>query len=158
MGNTGVRTLISHHKRRTLVTLKILFFVQQENAWDFHCADCGVRAWDSSKMRESHARCVRLGRSDTLTSKVTCEKSILHANSAVARYDTLHISTESLLLFSGEVGIQVKYTGRCRPNCRRALAWGHCVWSIRLLREEHLRLHGDTEPPGALPQLPSFAA
>jgi len=24
---------------------------------------CGVRAWDSSKMRESHARCVRLGRS-----------------------------------------------------------------------------------------------
>jgi len=28
--NTGVRTLISHHKRRTLVTLKILFFDEQE--------------------------------------------------------------------------------------------------------------------------------
>jgi len=38
--NTGVRTLISHHRRRTLVTLKILFFVEQKNA-----------------------RCVRLGRS-----------------------------------------------------------------------------------------------
>ena len=30
--NTGVRILISHNKRRTLVTLKILFFVEQENA------------------------------------------------------------------------------------------------------------------------------
>jgi len=30
--NTRVRTLIPHHKRRTLVTLKILFFVEQENA------------------------------------------------------------------------------------------------------------------------------
>jgi len=30
--NTGVRTVISHHKRKTLVTLKILFFVEQENA------------------------------------------------------------------------------------------------------------------------------
>ena len=38
--NTGVRTLISHHRRRTLVTLKILFFVEQKNA-----------------------RCMRLGRS-----------------------------------------------------------------------------------------------
>ena len=35
--NTGVRTVISHHKRRTLVTLKILFFVER---------------FDSSKMRE----------------------------------------------------------------------------------------------------------
>ena len=61
--NTGVRTLISHHKRRTLVTLKILFFVEQENAWDFHCAEWERERWDSSKMRESHARCVRLGRS-----------------------------------------------------------------------------------------------
>ena len=48
--NTGVRTLISHHKRRTLVTLKILFFVEQENAWDFHCAE-----WE----RETYRKCVR---------------------------------------------------------------------------------------------------
>ena len=47
--NTGVRTLISHHKRRRLVTLKILFFVEQENAWDFHCAE-----WE----RETHRKCV----------------------------------------------------------------------------------------------------
>ena len=52
-GNTGVRTLISHHKRRTLVTLKILFFVEQENAWDFHCAE-----WE----RETHRKCVSLTR------------------------------------------------------------------------------------------------
>ena len=51
--NTGVRTLISHHKRRILVTLKILFFVEQENAWDFHCAE-----WD----RETHRKCVSLTR------------------------------------------------------------------------------------------------
>jgi len=51
--NTGVRTLISHHKRRTLVTLKILFFVEQENAWDFHCVE-----WE----RETHRKCVRLMR------------------------------------------------------------------------------------------------
>jgi len=49
--NTGVRTLIFHHKRRTLVTLKILFFVEQENAWDFHCAE-----WE----RETHWKCVSL--------------------------------------------------------------------------------------------------
>jgi len=30
--NTVVRTLISHYKMRTLVTLKILFSVEQENA------------------------------------------------------------------------------------------------------------------------------
>jgi len=51
--NTGVRTLISHHKRRTLMTLKILFFVEQENAWDFHCAE-----WE----RETHRKCVNLKR------------------------------------------------------------------------------------------------
>ena len=51
--NTGVRTLISHHKKRTLVTLKILFFVEQENAWDFHCAE-----WE----RETHRKCVSLTR------------------------------------------------------------------------------------------------
>ena len=51
--NTGVRTLISHHKRRRLVTLKILFFVEQENAWDFHCAE-----WE----RETHRKCVSLTR------------------------------------------------------------------------------------------------
>ena len=51
--NTGVRTLISQHKRRTLVTLKILFFVEQENAWDFHCAE-----WE----RETHRKCVSLTR------------------------------------------------------------------------------------------------
>ena len=28
--NTGVRTLISHHKRRTLVTLKILFLLSRK--------------------------------------------------------------------------------------------------------------------------------
>jgi len=51
--STGVRTLISHHKRRTLVTLKILFFVQRENAWDFH--------WVEWK-RETHRKCVSLTR------------------------------------------------------------------------------------------------
>jgi len=51
--NTGVRTLISHHKRRTLVTLKILFFVEQVNAWDFHCAE-----WE----HETHRKCVSLTR------------------------------------------------------------------------------------------------
>ena len=48
--NTGVRTLISHHKRKTLVTL---FFVEQKNAWDFHCAK-----WE----RETHRKCVSLTR------------------------------------------------------------------------------------------------
>jgi len=47
----GVKTLISHHKRRTLVTLNILFFVEQENAWDFHCAE-----WE----RETRRKCVSL--------------------------------------------------------------------------------------------------
>ena len=51
--NTGVRTLISHHNRRTLVTLKILFF------------------------DESHARCVRLGRSAYNT---TDHSGVLHAH------------------------------------------------------------------------------
>jgi len=51
--NTGVSTLISHHKRRTLATLKILFFFEQENAWDFHCAE-----WE----RETHRKCVSLTR------------------------------------------------------------------------------------------------
>ena len=50
--NTGVRT-ISHHNRRTLVTLKILFFVEQENAWHFHCVK-----WE----RETHRKCVSLTR------------------------------------------------------------------------------------------------
>ena len=51
--NTGVRTLISHHNRRTLVTLKILFF------------------------DESHARCVRFGRSAYNT---TDHSGVLHAH------------------------------------------------------------------------------
>ena len=51
--NTGVRTLISLHKKRTLVTLKILFFVEQENAWDFHWAE-----WK----HETHRKCVSLAR------------------------------------------------------------------------------------------------
>ena len=41
--NTGVRTLISHHKRRTLVTLETLFFVEQENALDFTVRSESVR-------------------------------------------------------------------------------------------------------------------
>jgi len=49
----GVRNLISHHKRRTLVILKIVFFVEQENAWDYHCAE-----WE----HETHRKCVSLTR------------------------------------------------------------------------------------------------
>ena len=63
--NTGVRTLISHNKRRTLVTLKILFFVEQENAWDFHCAE-----WE----RETHRKCVSLTRDAwDLTGLLVCK-------------------------------------------------------------------------------------
>jgi len=40
-------------KKRTLVTLKILFFVEQENAWDFHCAE-----WE----RKTPRKCVSLTR------------------------------------------------------------------------------------------------
>jgi len=36
---------------------------------------CGVRAWDSSKMRESHARCVRLGRSGSTPANLHDNKS-----------------------------------------------------------------------------------
>ena len=51
--NTRVRTLISRHKRRTLVILKILFLIEQENAWDFNCAE-----WE----RETHRKCASLTR------------------------------------------------------------------------------------------------